>query len=150
MSPVVVARTLAAWCLLTALGIAIYWIMWWSTSHEESFLPVGYVEHERAFVFTDGPLAILLTATAILLLRRSRCAPGIALYTSGMLTFLGVIDLAYFAHTGLFLPERDGYVNAFIVTAVLALAAALVIWAIAGQSLGRSPRQQLAETAIRS
>lgn len=126
-----VTRALAAWCLLTAIGIGVYWATWWSTSHTESWLPEGYVEHERSFVFTDVPLSLLLVATAILLLRGSYWAVATALFTGGMLTFLGVIDTAYFAHTGMFAPESDGYANAFIVTAVLALAACLTWWAVA-------------------
>lgn len=43
-----------------------------------------------------------------------------------MLTFLGVIDLAYFAQHGLFDREREGLLNLFLVVAVLALAGVLV------------------------
>ena len=45
---------------------------------------------------------------------------------AGMMTFLAVIDLAYFAQHGMFAPERDGVMNAFLVVALLALAATLV------------------------
>lgn len=150
MRPVTVARALAGWCLLTAVGIALYWIMWWSTGHDEAWLPDGYVEHERAFVFTDAPLSVLLAATAVLLLRRSHWAPALALYTAGMLTFLGVIDTAYFAGTGMLQPEREGYANALIVTAVLGLAACLVVWASTEFRRERPPRPPEAKTAVLS
>lgn len=150
MSPAVVTRTLAGWCLLTALGITAYWIMWWRSNHEEPWLPDGYVEHERAFVFTDAPLTVLLIVAAILMLRHSPWAPAVALFAAGMLSFLGIIDAAYFAHTGMFLPERDGYANVFIVTAVLGLAACLVLWAVAELRRDRAPQAQPAGSSVAS
>lgn len=48
---------LSLWMLATAAGIAIYWATWFRTPHEQAWLPVGYHEHERVFVFPDTLLA---------------------------------------------------------------------------------------------
>ena len=117
---------LAGWVLATASGIAIYWATWFRTPHEQAWLPVGYHEHERVFVFPDVLLATLLVATAALIVTEHDLAHGLGLVAAGMLTFLGVIDLAYFAQHGLFARERDGLLNLFLVVAVLALAVVLI------------------------
>ncbi len=117
---------LAGWMLLTAVGIATFWVMWFRTPHEEQWQPVGYVEHERVFVFPDSILATLLVVTAVLTITQQSLADDLGLFAAGMMTFLAVIDLAYFAQHGMFAPERDGVMNAFLVVALLALAATLV------------------------
>lgn len=121
-------RLLAGWCAATAVGIAIYWATWFSTVHTQTWLPTGYVAHERVFIFTDIPLALLLTVTAVLIVRGSSRAAPLALFTAGMLAFLGIIDTAYFAQNALFDPAHDGVANLFIVGAVLALATTLVVY----------------------
>lgn len=117
---------LALWLLATAAGIAVFWATWFRTPHEEEWLPVGYVEHERVFVFPDSILATLLVVTAVLTVTGSTLADTVGLVAAGMMTFLAVIDLAYFAQHGMFAKERDGLVNAFLVVALLLLAAVLV------------------------
>ena len=62
------ARIVAAVQILTAIGIARFWITWLRTEHEEPWLPVGYVEHERCFVYPDSVLAALMVVAAILLI----------------------------------------------------------------------------------
>ncbi|WP_416070092.1 hypothetical protein [Streptomyces scabiei] len=55
---------LAMWMLATVAGILVLGLAWFRTPHEEEWLPVGYVEHERVFPCPDGLLAVLLVATA--------------------------------------------------------------------------------------
>jgi hypothetical protein len=57
---------IAALEVITALGIAIYWMTWFRSSHDQPWLPDGYVDHEAPFVFTDTVLAVVLVAAAIL------------------------------------------------------------------------------------
>jgi hypothetical protein len=52
---------------------------------------------------------------------------SLGLIAAGMLLFLGVLDLAYFARTGLFRREHDGVVNAGVVIGTLTLAAILIV-----------------------
>ena len=80
----------------TAVGIAAFWIFWFRESHDQEWLPAGYVDHEAPFVFTDSLLA-------------------------------GVLDLAYFARTGMFRRDRGGLVNAGVVAGVLILAVVLLV-----------------------
>lgn len=121
---------LAAWMLATALGIVTFWVTWFRTPHTEKWLPVGYVEHERVFVYPDSILASLLVATAALTVTQHRLAEELGLLAAGMMTFLAIIDLAYFAQHGMFAPQRDGVLNAFLIVALLALAAVLTTVAL--------------------
>lgn len=120
-------RVIAALQVVAALGIAGFWTTWFRTEHTEPWLPSGYVEHEREFVFADTALALLLTASAVLLLLDRPLGASLALVCAGMLAFLGILDLAYFARHGLFAPSRGGLVNAGVVAGVLTLSVVLAV-----------------------
>lgn len=121
----VVTWLVAAWQVLTATGIVVFWTTWFRQPHEEPWQPAGYVEHERVFVFPDTTLAALLLVSAVLLVLEQRLGESLALVCAGMLAFLGIIDAAYFAQHGLYARARDGLLNGFLVVAVLALALVL-------------------------
>ena len=112
--------------LATALGVAAFWMTWFREKHNEEWLPEGYVQHERVFVFPDSVLAVLLVASAILLVTDQPLGRSLSLVCAGMLAFLGILDAAYFWQTGLFARRRGGGVNAAVVVAMLTLAVVLV------------------------
>lgn len=135
-----VTWVIAALEVITALGIAVYWIMWFRTPHDESWLPDGYVDHEAPFVFTDTILAIVLIVAAVLQVTNEPAASAavlvsggrsvgesLGLIAAGMLMFLGVLDLAYFARTGLFKREHEGIINTGVVIGTLTLAVILIV-----------------------
>jgi hypothetical protein len=113
--------------VITAAGIAGFWLVWWRQPHEEPWLPVGYVEHEAPFVFPDMVLALVLVAAAVLQVTEQPLGRTLGLIAGGMLTFLGILDLAYFARTGMFKRQHDGIANAGVVAGVLLMAVILVI-----------------------
>lgn len=113
--------------LVAALAIAGFWATWWREPHEEPWLPAGYREHEEVFVVPDAVLALVLVASAVLLVLGEPLGRSLALVAAGMLAFLGLIDLAYFARHGLFARERGGLLNGAIVLGVLVLAAILIV-----------------------
>ena len=101
-------RIVAAVQILTAIGIAGFWITWLRTEHQEPWLPVGYVEHERCFVYPDSVLAALMVVAAILLLLGHALGERLTLVCGGMMLFLTVIDTAYFLQNGMFSKEKGG------------------------------------------
>lgn len=113
--------------VVAAVAIAGFWLTWPREAHDEPWLPGGYVEHEQVFVFPDTVLALALVASAVLLVLKEPLGRSLALVAAGMLTFLGVIDLAYFLRHRMFALERGGLVNAGIVVGVLLLAAILAV-----------------------
>ena len=116
----------------TALGIAAFWVAWFRQTHDEEWLPEGYVQHERAFVVPDVTLAVLLVSSAGLLLAESPLGPKLSLVCAGMLAFLGLLDAAYFWQTGLFARERGGLANAAVVAALLAVSVVLLVTFVRG------------------
>ena len=140
MSDSIVTWVIAGLEVLAALGITAYWITWFRAPHDEPWLPDGYVDHEAPFVYTDAALAIVRVGAAVLqvtedpaptsavLVTGGRSAgASLGLIAAGMLAFLGILDLAYFARTGLFKREHDGIINAGVVVGVLTLALILVV-----------------------
>jgi len=110
-----------------ALSIAAFWVNWFREPHDEGWLPEGYVQHERVFAFPDAVLALLLLASAGLLVTGQPLGRTLSLVCAGMLAFLGVIDAAYFWQTGLFARQKGGFANAAVVLAVLVLSVVLVL-----------------------
>jgi len=61
----------------------------------EPWLPKGYVEHERCFVYPDSLLSLLLLISAMLLWFGNPLGERLSLVCGGMILFLAVIDIAY-------------------------------------------------------
>ena len=118
---------IAGLMVLGALVFATFWITWFRQTHDQSWLPAGYRDHETPFVFSDTLLALLLVATAVLLVLEEPLGESLALVAGGMLVFLGILDAAYFWRTGMFAPEHEGYANLAIVLAALAGGVFLIV-----------------------
>ena len=119
-------RIVAAVQILTAVGIARFWATWLRTEHEEPWLPTGYVEHERCFVYPDSVLAALMVVAAILLLLGNALGERLTLVCGGMMLFLTVIDTAYFLQNGMFSREKGGAEHLRLI-AVLGVVSLLMI-----------------------
>ena len=135
-----VTWAIAALEVITALGIAAYWITWFRAPHDEPWLPDGYVDHEAPFVFSDTVLAVVLVVAAILQVTEEPVVSSavlvsggrpvgdsLGLIAAGMLAFLGILDLGYFARTGLFKREHEGLLNAGVVIGTLTLSIILIV-----------------------
>ncbi len=97
--------------ILVALGIIQFWVKWFRTEHNEPWLPTGYIQHERCFVYPDSLLSLLLVVSAILLILGIPLGERLTLVCGGMMLFLLVIDTAYYVQNGLFAKEKGGGEN---------------------------------------
>lgn len=113
--------------LATALGIVVFWIWWLRAEHDESGWPPGYRRHEQAFVLPDGMLAILLVASSLGSLGNMALGSPLALVAAGMMLFLALFDLAYFAQQGMFAVSRGGVGNAILVGWLLILSVTMIM-----------------------
>lgn len=113
--------------LATSLGIVVFWIWWLRAEHDESTWPPGYRRHEQAFVLPDGMLAIMLVASSLASLGNIELASPLALVAAGMMLFLALIDLAYFAQQGMFAVARGGVGNAILVGWLLILSVTMIM-----------------------
>jgi hypothetical protein len=118
---------IAGLMVITALGIAGFWLTWFRQEHDQEWLPEGYVDHEAPFVFSDSVLAVVLMLAAVLLVLEESLGERLALVAAGMLAFLGILDAAYFWRTGLFARERDGIANLAVVAGVLTMSLILLV-----------------------
>ena len=107
----VAPKIIAAIQVLAALGRAGFWITWLRTEHNEPWVPTGYVEHERCFVYPDSVLAVLMVVSAVLLILGNALGERLTLVSGGMMLFLVVIDTAYFIQNGMFAKEKGGAGN---------------------------------------
>lgn len=112
--------------ILTALGMAGYWLIWFNTRHDEPWLPAGYLEHERVFVWPDSVTAVLLLVSAIGSLSGWSGSAVTSYVAAGMLLFLSIIDTAYFVQHGMLRRDRGGAGNGFILLATAGVAVASI------------------------
>jgi hypothetical protein len=119
-------RIVAGVQILVALGIVQFWVKWFRTEHNEPWLPIGYTLHERCFVYPDSVLAVLMVASAILLILGNSLGERLTLVGGGMILFLVVIDTAYFLQNGMFAKEKGGGENVRL-SIVLSLVSLLMI-----------------------
>ena len=120
-------KMVAAIQIPAALGIAWFWITWLRTEHDEPWLPTGYLEHERCFVYPDSVLAVLMVVSAILLILGNALGERLALVCGGMMLFLVVIDTAYFLQNGMFSREKGGTENLGLIVALIIVSLLMIL-----------------------
>ena len=120
-------QIIAAIQILAALGIAGFWMTWLRTEHNEPWLPTGYVEHERCFVYPDSVLAVLMVVSAVLLIVGNALGERLTLVCGGMMLFLVVIDTAYFLQNGMFAKEKGGAGNLGLIVALIIVSLLMIL-----------------------
>lgn len=120
-------RLVAAAQLIMAAGTIHFWITWLRIEHNEPWLPVGYVEHERVFVYPDSVMSALMVVSAILLFMGNPLGEKLALVCGGMVLFLTIIDIAYFAQHRMFEKERGGRENLGLVIPMVFMSLLLIL-----------------------
>lgn len=138
--------------LLSALGFLLFWLNWFLSGDYRFAGDELFRAFENTFPLPDGVLALLLVATAILLLRRSPLAGPCGLVASGMLFYLASLDTWYNIIHGGFLDWRSSetWLKAFISFYCYGLATTL--WLAfrntgAARSL-KAPRATLSMTVV--
>jgi hypothetical protein len=113
--------------IIMAVGIIRFWIIWFRAEHNEPWLPAGYIEHERTFVYPDAVLSILMVISAALLFIGEETGKSLTLVCGGMMLFLTVIDTAYFTQHSLFAKKRGGIENLGVVIPMAFMSALMII-----------------------
>ncbi|MDP6909551.1 MAG: hypothetical protein QF371_08595 [Flavobacteriales bacterium] len=81
--------------IVTALGLILYWIAFYTIGLAPDDPPLGYIEFEKSFPIPDTVLALGLIIAGIGLLQESSYAEHLSLVCAGALMFLGVLDLSF-------------------------------------------------------
>lgn len=117
---------LSLWMIGTAIGSVVYWVRWFRMPHDQEWLPAGYVGHERALLYPNVVMDILLVTAAVMTIFQRPNANDVGLLAAGMMGLLAIVDIAYLFDHDLFRTERGGRVNAAMVVALLALTCMLI------------------------
>lgn len=109
MQPIII---LAA---LTALGLILFWIGFFTIGLAPETPPPGYFVYEHSFPLPDLILAGALLVTARLLAQGKAAGKTLALVCAGALIFLGVLDFSFNFQNGMYaISVVDLILNAFI------------------------------------
>ncbi len=88
-------RTLIAFCCITWLATAIYWILFFGFNQVQVKETAVYLGYERAFPVGDFWLIILSLIATIQLARRHNSAGKWLLATGAVLVYLGCLDTLF-------------------------------------------------------
>ncbi len=101
-------KTLAGIELFAAFSFIAFWVYWLNFAREEDWMPEGFMDHERLFVFPDLTIAAIFGLSAFLLLNDNTAGLHTSLLGAGMMMFLIIIDIVYLGKNGLFALKRNG------------------------------------------
>jgi hypothetical protein len=109
------SKIIAIFELITAAGLALFWIGFFTIGLAPDNPPPCYMAYEHSFPVPDIILAITLTAAAVLTLRGHALGRTIALACAGGLMFLGCLDMSFNYQNGIYaLSTLDMVLNGFI------------------------------------
>jgi hypothetical protein len=101
--------------LLTAVGLILFWILFFTVGMAPKNPPPGYLAYEHSFPVPDGLLSILLLVAGIMLLLNNPLGVNLSLIAAGALLFLGVLDISFNLQNGIYkISAGDLISNAFI------------------------------------
>jgi nucleoside-diphosphate-sugar epimerase len=112
-------RFIARLQLLTAAGLFLYWILYFTVGVAPANPPSGYFVFQNTFTVADLILAVLLVRAALLLLRPDPIhrvlGRGLSLICSGALFFLGGLDISFNLQHAIYLtPSLDMFLEVAI------------------------------------
>ena len=108
-------KTVAVLELITAIGIILFWVGFFTVGLAPANPPDGYFVYEHSFPLPDAVLALTLIIAAVLLLRGSDLGRTLSLAAAGGLVFLGVIDFSFNVQNGMYaISVVDAILNGFI------------------------------------
>lgn len=108
-------RLIASLQIVTAVGLILFWIAFFTVGMAPDRPPACYMAYEYAFPLPDVLLAVLLLVTGILLMKNSLTGRKLSLVAAGALIFLGVLDFSFNIQNGIYTSSTlDLVINAFI------------------------------------
>jgi hypothetical protein len=101
--------------LATALGLTIFWILFFTVGLAPDPAPECYLVFEHSFPLPDSFLALAFFIAGVLRLKKRREGAVLALASAGALIFLGVLDFSFNIQNGVYAVSTfDLAANAFI------------------------------------
>jgi len=114
--------------IVTAAGLILFWIGFFTVGLAPENPPECYFAYEHAFPLPDICLAFLLLAAGVLLLRQNPLGRTLSLIAAGALVFLGLLDFSFNLQNDIYLASAiDLVLNAFINAWCMAVGL-VIIW----------------------
>ena len=114
--------------LITAVGLLLFWIGFFTVGLAPENPPACYFAYEHSFPLPDTVLALVLLAGGALSLRGRPLGTTLLAAGGGALVFLGLLDFCFNYQNGMYsISTMDLILNAFINIWCVAFGAALVI-----------------------
>lgn len=116
--------------LLTTIGIAVFWLMFFLGDGQGVDRPRCFFAFEYAFPVPDFILASALTTSAVLVISEKAWGSALSLVCAGALMFLGIIDLSFSVLNGTYRTLSadgivDGAINLWCILASITMVALL-------------------------
>ncbi len=113
--------------IITAAGLILFWIGFFTIGMAPESPPQCYFAYEHAFPLPDILLAMVLLTSGILVFRGNKLGRTLALVAAGALIFLGLVDFSFNLQNGIYLSSTlDLILNAFINAWCVAFGLAIV------------------------
>ena len=108
-------KALPALAIITAAGLALFWIGFFTVGLAPENPPACYFAYEHSFPVPDIILAIALLAGGVLALKGNANGRTILVAGGGALVFLGLLDICFNWQNGMYaISALDLALNAFI------------------------------------
>ena len=115
MNQVQIGKAIPIFCILTAVGLVLFWIGFFTVGLAPDHPPPGYFVYEHSFPPPDNILAVVLLIGAVLCLKGRVQGTTILAAGGGALVFLGVLDMSFNFQNGMYsISFMDMILNAFI------------------------------------
>jgi hypothetical protein len=101
--------------IATGLGVAIFWLLFFTVGIAPSHPPPGYYAFEPSFVVADTLLSAALLLAGTLVLYETKWGRVLSLTSAGGLIFLGLVDFGFNVRNGIYTTDLvDGVTAAAI------------------------------------
>jgi hypothetical protein len=95
-------RLIASLQIVTAVGLILFWVAFFTVGMAPDKPPACYFAYENSFPLPDGLLAVLLLVTGISMMKNSAAGRKLTLVAAGALMFLGVLDFSFNIQNGVY------------------------------------------------
>jgi len=115
MNQVQIGKAVPILAILTAVGLVLFWIGFFTVGLAPENPPAGYFAYEHSFPPPDITLAIVLLIGSMMCLKGQAKGAIILAAAGGGLVFLGILDMSFNFQNGMYsISVMDMILNAFI------------------------------------
>ncbi|HMB20795.1 MAG TPA: hypothetical protein VKQ10_06990 [Spirochaetota bacterium] len=117
MSSTYPGKSVPILAIITAVGILLFWLGFFTIGMAPDNPPPCYFAYEHAFPLPDIVMAFVMIAAGYLMLKKIQVGQSLMLAAAGALTFLGLLDFSFNLQNGIYaISTMDMILNGFINT----------------------------------